>query len=309
MRLLYLLIFMLSAVTLFAEESTHPISACGEYLETSSVDVTKINTTTPFKKGLLWQAEKDGKTNYVLGTIHSQDYLVTGFPPPIRLALVRSKLLLMETVPSDKANQAFFDAMYFQDGQTLSSYLQAEMLDELSRIAVEYGVPEDKVASLKPWAAFSLIGRPKPVRAASQEMNLLKLGMQTIQRIESLETMEEIVAALEGLSISDQITILEDTICNHSNIIGDAKKLIDLYVARDLEGILAFNQQPHHDEAVFERFMQAILYDRNDRVMNRIMRAFEEGNAFVAIGASHLADENGLLVQLQQAGFKLKSIY
>ncbi len=288
---------------------THPVSACHEYLITPENSDSQDSFDFPHEKGLLWKAEKDERINYVFGTIHSQDYKVTSFPPPVRLALVKSKLLLMETIPSDEANQAFFDAMYFSENTSLKKWLDEQMQHELIRIATDYGIPADKVLQLKPWAAFSLIGRPKPVRAISQEMNLLNLALQMGPTIESLETMQQIIASLESISIDDQITILEDTICNQSKIIRDAKTLVDLYVARDLLGIHKFNQQPHHDEAVFQRFMQAIVYERNEKVMKRIFTAFEDGNTFVAIGASHLADKNGLLVQLQAAGYQLTPLY
>ena len=246
MRLIHLITLITLPLALLADEVIHPVTECHEYLATPEEIPQRNSFDTPYKKGMLWKAEKDNKINYVFGTIHSQDYLVTGFPPPVRLALVKSNLLLMETVPGEQANQAFFDAMYYNDERTMTEFLSPEMLEELTRIAIDYGVPEEKVIKLKPWAAFSLIGRPKPVRAPSQEMNLLKLGMQTIQRIESLETMPQIITSLESISEQDQVTILEDTICNHSNIIRDAKKVVDLYAARDLAGILEFNQQSNY---------------------------------------------------------------
>ncbi len=301
----------LFSILVYAETLPHPVQACHEFLETPD---SESKTTTPidptYSKGLLWRAEKDGKTNYILGTIHSQDYAVTRFSPPERLALVQTRTLLMETIPSDTANQAFFDNMLFNDDTRLDALLGKELFEEYSRIALDYGLQEQQLAAVKPWAAFSLIGRPKPVRAASQEMNLLNLARQTAIEIKSLETMEEIIASLESLALDDQVTILKDTICNHANIIHDAKTLVDLYVARDLAGIIEFNNQPHNDEALFERFMQAILYNRNDKVMKMIEQEFSKGYAMVAIGASHLADKkNGILQQLAELGFKLTSVY
>ncbi len=301
---------MLLPVAGFADDALHPIKACHEFVAEKSADSTnKAMPDIRFKKGMLWQIEKNNKTNYIFGTIHSQDYAVTRFPPQVRLALLRSRTLLMETIPSEAANQTFFDSMYFSNDQRLDSLLDEEVLQAFRAIATEYGIEADKVGMLKPWAAFSLIGRPKPVRAASLEMNLLNVARQSVRRIESLETMEEIIESLEKLSLQDQVTILTDTICNHSQIIRDAKTLVDLYVARDLQGIVEFNSQPHHDEAVFERFMQAILYDRNDKTLKIIEKAFAEGNTFVAMGASHLADKRGFLNQLYEKGYTITALY
>ena len=67
-----------------------------------------------FKKGVLWKVESDeGNVNYLFGTMHSQDYAVSEIPPPVRLALVKSKTLFMETIPNEEANQTFLNMMYF----------------------------------------------------------------------------------------------------------------------------------------------------------------------------------------------------
>lgn len=310
-RIFIYLVSSLIPFALFADSQSHPMKACHEFLIVpDAVETEQKHKVTEYQKGLLWKAEKDGKTNYVLGTIHSQDYSVTRFSPPVRLALVKTRTLLMETIPDESANEAFFSNMYFADNTRLDELLGAELFAEFRRIALDYGLQEERLAEVKPWAAFSLIGRPKPVRAASQEQNLFNLARQTVSEIKSLESMEEIIASLESLSLSDQVTILKDTICNHANIIRDAKELVDLYVARDLAGIIAFNNKPHHDEALFERFMQAILYNRNDKVMQMIEQEFARGDVFVAIGASHLVDErSGILQQLAEKGYKLSPVY
>jgi len=310
-RLIPLLAALIMPIPLHAEIMVHPVAACHEFLaepDTSNHISHKIDDR--YATGLLWKAEKEDKTNYILGTIHSQDYAVTRFSPPVRLALIQTRTLLMETIPGDKANQTFFNNMYFEDETRLDQLLEAELYAEFARIAVEYGLPEDRIHKVKPWAAFSMIGRPKPVRTASQEQNLLSLASQTAIEIKALETMEEIIASLESLSLADQVTILKDTVCNHANIIRDAKKLVDLYVARDLAGIITCNNQPHQDEALFERFMQAILYNRNDKVMQMIEQEFSQGNAMVAIGASHLIDKRaGILQQLAERGYELTPVY
>ena len=305
-----LILSLFVPLSVFAAEQKHPLPICEQFVSITEQDEIKKDTIeTPFKKGLLWKVEKEGKINYVFGTIHSQDYAVTKFPPQVRLALVKSKTLLMETIPNETSNQAFLNNMYFKDRQLLDGLLEHELLEELKILIKDYGIEPEQVSRLKPWAAFSIIGRPRPVRAPTQEMNLMQIGLQSGLEVKELESMQEIVSSLDELSMDDQIIILKDTICNHANIIRDTKKLIDLYVARDLEGIVAFNNQPHYDEEIFERFMYQILYKRNAKVIDIIETEFAKGNTFVAIGASHLADEKGILNELQKRGYELTAIY
>ncbi len=268
------------------------------------------NQASLFKKGLLWKIESpDGKINYLFGTMHSQDYAVSKFPPEVRLALAKSKTLILETIPNEEASQTFKDMMYFKDDQRLDNMLEAEFFKELKNWITDYGVEQEQLKYLKPWAAFSLVGRPKPVRAPTLESNLLHFAQQHSLKIQSLESMREILSALDRLLIEDQLIILRDTICNHDKIIQETKILVDLYVNRNLAGMVVFNNQSHYDEAVFDRFMQRVLYDRNIKMLGRIEKVFSTGNTFIAVGASHLADRKGLLNLLNNKGYIISSIY
>ncbi len=307
---IYLLCLLIIPVYSYAEPGLY--GECKDFrsLPEETSENVSPNHSSPFTKGLLWKIQSpEGKLNYLFGTMHSQDYAVSIFPPEVRLALVKSKTLILETIPNEEANQAFIDMMYFKDGQQLDNMLETVFFDELQNVIEDYGVEPEKLKHLKPWAAFSLTGRPKPVRAPTLESNLLRFAQQHMLKIESLESMQEILTTLDDLSIEDQLIILKDTICNHDAIIRETKTLVDLYVNRDLAGMVAFNKQPHYDEAVFERFMQKVLYGRNIKMLKRIEKAFAQGNAFVAVGASHLADQKGLLNELSNKSYTLTRIY
>ncbi|MGB1800916.1 MAG: TraB/GumN family protein [Gammaproteobacteria bacterium] len=307
---LFFKLLLLTNIVLASEQQDIQM-ACEPFLsQVEPEHQSKPSTNIKYKTGLLWEIETpNGKTNYLFGTMHSQDYAVSKYPPPVRLALVKSKVLLMETVPDERASQSFINNIYFKDNEKLNEILETPFYEELKLRIKGYGVEQEQVSKLKPWAAFSLIGRPRPVRAPTLEYNLMKTAEQFQLEIKSLETMDEILSALDELSMEDQLVILKDTICNHDKIISDTKQLVDLYVARDLQGIVDFNKQPHYDEGVFKRFMENILYKRNIKMLKRIESAYETGGVFVAVGASHLAEEKGLLNQLSKKNYKITQIY
>jgi hypothetical protein len=64
-----------------------------------------------------------------------------------------------------------------------------------------------------------------------------------------------------------------------------------------------------HDEAVHERFMEKILYQRNERMLERVRPYLEQGDTFIAVGALHLPDKRGLLEMLEQEGHTLTVVY
>lgn len=270
----------------------------------------KSTETIPFGYGLLWKVTlPDGGSGYLFGTLHSQDRNVTALPPPARLALVKSRKLILEVIPDQAANDNFTSAIYGDENYDLRKLLDPVLYAWLETRITDYNIPVDSLPRLKPWAAFTLIGRPRPVRAITQEMALMQEAERVNLPVSGLESMQELVQTLDGIPQNDQLTILNDTICNHSRIIRQTRDLMEMYLARDLAAIVRFNQQPHQDETVFKHFMDAVLYDRNLRLVGRIERFLHEGQAFIAIGASHLPDDKGLLKLLEDRGYLIERVY
>ena len=177
--------------------------------------------------------------------------------------------------------------------------ITAPIYQYLQKVLPDYGVPVEKIPYLKPWAAFTLIGRPKPVNAATLDMVLIETARSLNKDIISLETMKELIEPMENLSTDDQVIILNDTVCNHKQIIQDSRELLQLYLMRDLVGMMEFNNQPHFDEDVFDRYTKRILYDRNERMLKRIIPYLETGHAFIALGALHLAGKKRTITSTQ----------
>jgi len=285
---------------------------CSAYRQDPATEDDHIKSTAsiPYGYGLLWKITiPEGGNGYLFGTLHSQDRNVTSLPPPVKLALVKSRRLALEVIPDQAANDAFTSAIYDDENYDLSKLLDPGIYSWLETHITDYNIPVESLPRLKPWAAFTLIGRPRPVRAITQEMALMHEAERVNLPVSGLESMQELVQTLDGIPQNDQLTILYDTICNHSKIIRQTRDLMEMYLARDLAAIVRFNDQPHHDETVFKHFMDAVLYDRNQRLVGRIERYLHEGQAFIAIGASHLPDEKGLLKLLEDRGYLIERVY
>ncbi len=309
-----LFIFTLCSVsTAVCSETLEQI--CREYRQEPETVISpdknqNENRNDEFSSGLLWKIETPtGQSNYLFGTIHSQDRAVSQFPPYVRLALAKSQPFIIESVLTEESNKVFFDSIFFKDGQLLSDMISPSIYHYLQEVLPDYGVPVEKIPNIKPWAAFTLIGRPKPVNAETLDMVLIETARSLNKTIISLENMKELIEPMEKLSLNDQVIILNDTVCNHGQIIQDSWELVQLYLARDLAGIMAFSNQPHFDEDIFDRYIQGILYDRNKRMLERIIPYLDNGSAFIAIGALHLAGEKGLLKTLKKKNYRIIRIY
>ena len=303
----FLLIF---ASLCHAKEDQHDICAGYQQDEHEYNRDDKTTANTAFSKGLLWRVTGiKGQVNYLFGAMHSQDHRVTRISPAVRLAIVKSDVLVLETIPDQTAEDTFMAAIYANNHYSLRNLIDINVYERIENEITDYGIPAERLDQLKPWAVFSIMGRPKPVHALSLESALKNIAQAANRQVAGLESMEEIVAALDGLKINDQIEILNDTICNHKKIIRDTATLVQLYLDRDLDGIWKFNNQPHRDEEVFNRFMEKLVYERNIRLLDRMKKYLDNGRAFIAVGAMHLAGEKGLLNSLQAEGYQLDRIY
>lgn len=310
--LLFLLFLVVGVFPSWANAGESPPIICEPYRQDHSefAQITKARESIPYSDGLLWEIRNlQGAVSYLFGTMHSQDRKVTSIPPPVRLAIIKSQAIIMEVVPDQQTQQQFIESIYFKDDSNLKTMLDREIYNELLMKITDYGITEENVWRLKPWAVFTLIGRPRTVNATTQDQVLMQLALNSNKPVAGLESMEELVRTLDSIPLDDQIIILNDTVCNHTEIIRKTRDLVDLYLARDLAGMVIFNEQPHYDEAIFARFMQRILYDRNHRMLDRVESYIQHGGAFIAIGALHLPDEKGLLNLLGEKGYKINKIY
>ncbi len=282
--------------------------ACEPYQLPISSENIRDYSDYPYTESLIWKAVKDDKVNFLYGTIHTQDQMATRFPPQVRLAIYQSKTYLMEIQLSQETNDIFQQAMFYKDGESLKGKIDPILLNILGNQLSQYGYETNDAKRIKPWAAFSTIGAPKPTRQPSLDQVLMNYAGSRGLEVIGIETMQELVDSLASISKQDQLTILGDTICNRSKIIADTKQLVDMHMRNNLLGLVKFNEQPHQDEALFERYMQTMVFDRNQRMHDRILPYFEKGATTVAVGALHLPGEKGLLKLLEQSGFKISPL-
>lgn len=261
--------------------------------------------------GLLWKIERAGTApSHLFGTIHLDDPRVTNLPSAVIRPLVESKSYNGEVVLDPRAVAYYTQSMYFEGTHSLRELLPQSLFEKTAQILTDYGVPHGAAERLKPWAAFTLLGRPKP----TGDMTLDALLQDTAERkgipVYGLETIEELVATLDGIPMRDQVEILKDTVCNRALIEAQTVELTDRYLEHDLAGMMAVSRQYEpEDKALYEAFMKRLVTDRNRRMVERMQPRLAEGGAFIAIGAMHLPGVDGLLQLLEERGYRVTAVY
>lgn len=258
----------------------------------------------PLPKPLLWSVEKDGKTDYILGTMHTGVDPETRLPDIVWSELDKAKTFAMETNLSEAGKLE----VKRSDGTTLEHELGPEYWKKLQ---AALGV--DKAGALRGYKAMipvtmlSLRGLPA---TAPMDGALYGRAINEHKEIVYLEDITLQGAVLEkwmdGKALKDMLDDLD---------IGDkrAKDMLDAYVAGDEARIEALSNEERDDflrhgrtQKEYDEQMEDILYKRNASWIPTLERI--HGGAFVAVGAMHLVGKRSVLDLLQQKGYKVTRI-
>ena len=125
-----------------------------------------------------------------------------------------------------------------------------------------------------------------------------------------LESAQEQLAVFEGLPLDDQVELLKMTLDQLPSLPELFEALLQAYQADDLGRIatLANQYKTRPDLQSLKRFMFRLNDERNRRMVQRTIPYLESGNAFIAVGALHLAGPAGLVSLLRERGYTLTPV-
>jgi hypothetical protein len=265
-----------------------------------------------FSRGLLWKIETpDAQPSYLFGTFHSGDPRITTLPCPVQQAFDAAGSYTMEMIFNGSSITSMAEAMFFSDGRTLRQVLgdplYRDMLDAL-------GIRDTKHAAgiehMKPWAVMMTLMGPRESGGLFLDMALQARAVLHGKANHALETADEQIAVFNGMSIDDQVVLLRDAIENARTSDGALEELTQAYLKRDLDGLQAIQDKyKPADARVYSDMTKRLLTERNRNMAERMRARLKEGNAFIAVGALHLAGDSGLLRLLANDGYRLTRIY
>ncbi|MGB5537896.1 MAG: TraB/GumN family protein [Thiogranum sp.] len=265
-----------------------------------------------FDSGLLWRVERAGVTSsYLYGTMHSDDPSVVKLPKPVQRAFDQAQSVTLEVVLDPGSLLTMTSALLMTDGNTLESLIGPGLYERTVAVMLTRGMPEMLVANMKPWAVAVILMTPPGNNGLVLDHVLYQSAVAAGKKVHGLETVAEQMGLFDDLSRKDQIALLEDTLDN-LDIVGQMfGKLLAAYLDRDLKRLLELNEASMRDSdpLLAETFNRKVIVERNHRMAERMQSRLREGRQFIAVGALHLAGEEGLLRLLSERGYRLSRIY
>ena len=267
-------------------------------------------------QSLLWEVSGNGlkEPSYLFGTYHILKDSYLDKTPTVKTAFNSAQGIVVETtidssamlsmamraiMPGNSLKKLLSEADYkavadeFKQvtGYDLAMFNQMKPIMTATTLSMSYA--EREVDTLSKFT-----GQPLDLYFATEAK---KRG----KTLTSLETMEQQMAFLfDHDSVEKQAADLVKLVKEKKEMEGQSKRLTDLYLAGDLDGMWKLSQD--HEKKYGD--LSYLVNERNQTWMGKLPTLMALRPTFVAVGALHLPGPAGLIALLRKGGFQVKPL-
>ncbi len=267
--------------------------------------------TTP-ESSMLWKIERDDLEHptYMLGTMHLINKEYFHFPEKLKNLIIGSQQLIMELdgLP-DQA--AAVELMRLPDSLALSDYFSSEEMDLVYQFALDEMKMTKEMFDLtfgkmKPFIILQLITQ-KQFEGETESFELTLMGLAKEHKIKALglETIAQQISFFDAIPAKEFGNIITSYFENADSLREQTVIMQQIYRSGDLDSLARYMVESSPELMEFE---EILLTNRNIAWVPQIIKFIFEKPSFIAVGAAHLAGENGLIELLRKEGFTLTPV-
>ncbi len=266
------------------------------------------------EKSLLWKIYGNGAkdTSYLYGTIHmieKKDFVVS---KTLKNRFKKTESLVMEIqLDMDSAAKAFIkeNALY-PYGKSIKDYLNETdyaYFQSYLKDSLKMGVIKVKICEMmRPFYAQSLISAEQIKNSESYEKTFHKMAKKK-EKI-GLETIQEQMTILAGGEIQVQVNeFIKELKEGSLDAENEMAKLVKYYKNQDVQGL--YNEMIVSMEKDGGKLggvsKEDFLDNRNKRWIPKLADLMKNKTLFIAVGAGHLAGEQGVIQLLKNKGYNV----
>lgn len=276
-----------------------------------------------YSDGRFFRVEKNGKTSYLFGTMHSAATGKLRLPNAVTKEIRASKRLLVEVAEPEskgffKDLDRHFGLFFTPEPNSFFKRFSPEDWKFISAVAKARGFPRGAIYHARPWYVYEMInslgcGR-RPGETEIMDAKIEKIARRSGVEVISLETPMQVIRAMDGFSEKDFATMTQAELFGLGQTRpGDlAKTRLNMYLRADIQMIwqLQLTQYAGFSDkraaGLLTRLWEdRMLGQRNRDWMPAIYKAAAEGDAFIAVGALHLGGKHGIVRSLAKRGYKV----
>ena len=259
------------------------------------------------EKGLFWKMESPaGKVSYLFGTMHTDDNRVADVTPAMESAIKSVDIFVMESESSNDES-----AFLMQKGSLADKITEAEF-EQVRALADFHVMHLGAAMQMKPWLLAVIFDLPKPQTPFAQDNLLMRKAQDSEKDVVGIETSKAHFGIMDDFSMDEQMVMLRAVLKRTpEQKEADFERLMAAYLEGDSDKISALDEQITGGmlpQALWAKMRKKLLDDRNIAMANRTVEMANATPVFIAVGASHLAGDSGLITAFKKAGYKLMPI-
>jgi len=281
-----------------------------------SINNLACSRTNVAKTGaLLWKISgKDlDKPSYILGTFHLKPAEFLDSIPGARVALLSAEQVVGEITMNDMSHSQATKMPSDTTYQMLYSEEDYHFVNE--QLTASLGTGLDKFGKWMP-AEIKIMYVMTTYQKYLPDVNFANVIDIAVQNMATennkpvlgLETVDDQISALFGSPLKRQAESLLCLLKNQDAIIAQAKSLIEAYNHFDLNRIDELVMADDDPCQISREEMDRLNKNRNNNWMKILPGMMKEKSSFIAVGAAHLAGEEGLLNQLERLGYQVEPV-
>lgn len=273
---------------------------------------------------LLWKVSGNGleKPSYILGTHHLVHVNFVDNISGLRNVIENTDQTVGELLMSDQTamQSKIQQAAMMPAGESYKNLLSADDYQKLDKALKDmFSVGLDQFGKLKPGmisTAYSITLYSKlypgynPMSHEAIDAYVQRLAIEKKKSVLGLETVDDQIYALfDSAPLKDQAESLACSLSNTNTIKESLDKLDRYYKKGELSKMydLAFND-PDDVCKTSQEQQNALNKDRNNKWLQKLPQIMKDKSSLVAVGALHLAGEDGLLYQLAKMGYTIEPV-
>jgi uncharacterized protein len=281
------------------------------------------NSAQKFPKCCVWRVTNAKAPFYLVGSIHALSKNDYPLPAPYEVALRESKRFLFEFDPTRHVEfeRKFEAAGKYPPGQDIRSKIHPDLLAWLSQNVMTVKADNrrgrrervenfDNQFRYKPWwIAQHLVG-PATYSKSSASHGLDNYFVDRATRekreIAGLESVDEHVAVMGGLSDHDSEFILRDALDEPRNAEKEFSRMHKAWRKGDTDALWAGDS---HLRTQAPRIAARFVDNRNTKWVPRIEAELKSGKSTAIIaGALHFSGPNSVIKLLEKRGYKIEQL-
>ena len=262
-------------------------------------------------RGFIWSVERDGKTSWLVGSLHVLTPDAHPLPAAMEKAFVRAKTLVEETDVSDLTSPELMGVVMtkglFTNGESLQTVLPPATYTQFSQRMAAIGLPLEMVKMMRPWMAHITLSGLELQRAGFDpelgiDVHYRRKAAENGMALSMLETPGEQIDYLSSLPLAVQVEQLTKTLDGTDAELKEIHEITAAWRAGDAATIEKLVVQGMKEAPAFHK---SLLVDRNRRWMPGLESCISAGSCFVVVGAAHMVGSDGLIAMLRQKGYKI----